>query len=57
MNQLGGKVWSKVGAFGVTDKRFHDEKEKAPGPGQYNTVKYKRKKQQQTSSIFKSKVT
>ena len=35
MNQISGRVWSKTGAFGTTEKRFQAEKARAPGPGTY----------------------
>ena len=54
LNSLGGKVWSHVGAFGKTERRFKDEKEKAPGPGAYNVVK-KKKKAPVTHYMFKSR--
>lgn len=46
-------MWSKVGAFGSTEKRFQDQKVEVPGPGQYNLATKKRKGQKTTSN-FKS---
>ena len=37
MNRIGGKVWSKIGAFGSTQKRFLIEQPLVPAPGHCNS--------------------